>query len=144
MYMFYGRHLLKIWLERSAAIHSDTESVQPLNFTFGAKTIDSLLQENHSAWRKNNFCSRSSDLFIPCFRQRQSYFNLWAFCELTEVNARFSRVTNTSLLDIHLKHNNNIASISVLNSVMNIHKYSVVAFWFNIRARISLSVHGHI
>lgn len=54
----------------------------------------------------------NSDVFIPSFRQRQSYFNLWMFHELTEVGAHPHKSPEQGLLNRCFKHNNNIASIS--------------------------------
>lgn len=41
----------------------------------------------------------TSDLFIPSFRQRQSYFNLWVFHELTEAGAHSLKSSEQGLLN---------------------------------------------
>lgn len=66
---------------------SGIESVQPLNLTFGAKTIAIDFFRRITLHEGKTISVHNSDLFIPSFRQRQSYFNLWVFRELTEAGA---------------------------------------------------------
>lgn len=89
------------------------ESVQPLNLTFGAETIAIDSCRRITPHEGKTISVHNSDLFIPSFRQRQSYFNLWVFRELTEAGAHSHKSPQQGLLDRYFKHNNNIASISI-------------------------------
>lgn len=117
-------HLLKVWLERrmSCCVLGGIESMHPLNLTFGAKTIAIDSCRRITLHEGKTISVHNSDLFIPSFRQRQSYFNLWVFHELTEAAAHSHKSPEQGSLDRYFKHNNNIASISILKYVMNIYK----------------------
>lgn len=106
----------------SCCLRSGIGSVQPLNLTFGAKTIAIDSCRRITLHEGKTISVHHSDLFIPSFRQRPSYFNLWAFHELTEAGAHSHKSPEPGLLDRYFKHNNNIASISILKCVLNIHK----------------------
>lgn len=106
----------------SCGILSGIESVHPLNLTFGAKTIAIDSCRRITLHEGKTISVHNSDLFIPSFRQRRSYFNLWVFYELTEAAAHSHKSPEQGLLDRYFKHNNNIASISILKYVMNIYK----------------------
>lgn len=106
----------------SSCLLGGIESVQPLNLTFGAKTMAIDSCRRITLHEGKTISVHNSDLFIPSFRQRQSYFNLWVFGELTEAGAHSHKSQEQGLLDRYFKHNNNIAYISILKYVMNIHK----------------------
>lgn len=107
----------------SCCLLSGIESVQPLNLTFGAKTIAIDSCRRITLHEGKTISVHNSDLFIPSFRQRQSYFNLWVLRELTEAGARSHKSPEQGSLDRYFKHNNNIASVSILKYVMNIQKW---------------------
>lgn len=107
---------------KSCCLLSGIESVLPLNLTFGAKTVAIDSCRRITLHEGKTISVHNSDLFIPSFRQRQSYFNLWVLRELSEADARSHKSPEQGLLDRYFKHNNNIAPISILKCVMNIHK----------------------
>lgn len=112
MQMFYTPDF--DWEERMLyCLLCGIESAQPLNLTFGAKTIAIDSCRRITLHEGKTISAHNSDLFIPSFRQRQSSFNLWVFRELTEADAHSHKSPEQGLPDRYFKHNNNIASISI-------------------------------
>ena len=99
--------------------------MQPLNPTFGAKTIATPLGESRCMKEKQYLFTTQIYLFLAL----GSLILIYGCCiELSEAAAHSHKSQERALQKRYSKHNRNVALIFILTFAMNIHTYRLPGF----------------